>query len=131
MHCSGQCLNLVICHLCRVTEVHNVLDRIKKGCWFFCNPQKEWSLEQVVSKYAQDHGTRRKALLHLCQTRWAERHDAYRHFYQVYTFIVEALEVIGCYMHLSNFGALYYDWNVLTVVKHNKYSPASPHSISL
>ena len=43
--------------------------------------------------------------------RWAERHDAYRHFYQAFTFIVEALEVIGYHMHPSDFGALYGDWD--------------------
>ena len=30
MHCSGHCFNLVICHLCSLTEVHNVVDRLKK-----------------------------------------------------------------------------------------------------
>lgn len=112
MHCSGHCLNLVICHSCSLTEVHNVLDRMKKCCRYFLqSPKRNGLLEQVVSKRVQDHVTRRKALLDLCQTRWAERHDAYRHFYQAYTFIVEALEVIGYHMHLSDFGALYGDWD--------------------
>ena len=64
-----------------------------------------------MSKHVQDHGTRKKALLDLCQTHWAECHDAYRNFYQAFTFIVEALEVIGYHMHLSDFGALYGDWD--------------------
>ena len=38
---------------------------------------------------------RRKALIDLCKTRWAERHSAYRHFYQEYVFVVEALEMIA------------------------------------
>ena len=32
MYCSEHCLNLVICHSCSLTEVHNVLDRMKQCC---------------------------------------------------------------------------------------------------
>ena len=43
MHCSGHCLNLVICHLCSLTEVHNVLDRMKKVLPVFsAQPLEEW-----------------------------------------------------------------------------------------
>ena len=61
-----------------------MLDRMKQCCWYFLRSPK-WNglLEQVVSKYVQDHGTRTKALLDLCQTLWEEQHEAY-------TFIVEA-----------------------------------------
>ena len=80
MHCSRHCLNLVIYHSCSLTEVHNVLDRLKKCCWYFLqSPKKDGLLEQVVSKHMQD-GARRKTLLDLCQTRWTERHDTYRYF---------------------------------------------------
>ena len=48
---------------------------------------------------------RRKPLIDLCKTCWAERHSAFQHFYQCYKFIVIALEVIGLGLHkneLSN-----------------------------
>ena len=78
---------------------------------FSAKPPKNGSLlEHVVSKHVQD-GAKRKALLDLCRTRWAERHDAYRHFYQAFAYIVEALEVIGYRLHLSEFGELYGDWD--------------------
>lgn len=31
----------------------------------------------------------------MCRTRWAARHTAYTHFYQAYTFIITALEIIA------------------------------------
>ena len=54
---------------------------------------------------------KRKALLDLCKTRWAERHYAYQHFYQAYVFIVEAFEMIGFKHHLEKYGRLYADWD--------------------
>ena len=89
-----------------------MLDRMEKCCRYFLqSPKRNGLSEQVVSKHVQDQGTRRKALLDLCPMRWAECHDAYRHFYQAFTLIVEALEVIGYHMHLSDYGALYGDWD--------------------
>lgn len=35
MHCIGHCLNLVKSHSCTLTEVHSVLDRLKKCCLYF------------------------------------------------------------------------------------------------
>ena len=46
----------------------------------------------------------------LCKTRWAERHTAYQHFYQAFSHIIEALEVIGHKQHLDKYGELYGDW---------------------
>ena len=45
------------------------------------------------------HDTRRKSLLDLCKTRWAECHKADQHFYQAYTYIVKCLEVIAYGLH--------------------------------
>jgi hypothetical protein len=49
--------------------------------------------------------------LDLCKTCWAQRHDAYQHFYQGYTFIVQALESIGHSRHFEEYGHLYSDWD--------------------
>ena len=54
---------------------------------------------------------KRKPLLDLCKTRWAERHHAYQHFYQAFVFIVETLELIGYKRHLDKYGDLYGDWD--------------------
>ena len=55
--------------------------------------------------------SKRKPLLDLCKTRWAEQHSAYQHFYQAYVLIVEALEVIGFKHHLAKYGNTYADWD--------------------
>ncbi len=57
------------------------------------------------------HVGKRKPLLDLCKTRWAERHIAYQHFYQAFTYMVEALELIGYRRHLNKYGDLYADWD--------------------
>ena len=57
------------------------------------------------------HVGKRKPTLDLCKTRWAERHNAYQHFYQAFTYIVKALEVIGYRRHLNKYGDLYADWD--------------------
>ena len=54
---------------------------------------------------------KRKPLLDLCKTRWAERHSAYQHFYQAFVFLVEALELIGFKRHLAKYGDMYADWD--------------------
>lgn len=93
-HCGGHCLNLVIVHSCGLPNVHNVIDKMKALCVFFrFSPKRENLLNCIIQQKVIDT-SRRKALLDLCRTRWAERHEAYSHFYQSFTFIVAALEVI-------------------------------------
>ena len=78
---------------------------MKATCLFFLNnPKRNELLIQVVTGNVIEPG-RRKPLIDLCKTRWAERHSAFQHFYQCYKFIVIALEVIGLGLHkneLSN-----------------------------
>ena len=54
---------------------------------------------------------RGKPLLDLCKTRWVERHTAYQHFYQAYTYIVEALEVIGYGRYIDKYGEKFTQWD--------------------
>ncbi len=111
VHCSGHCLNLTISTSCNLPEVRNVLDKMKHCCRFFLlSPKRNGLLELVVSNHIQEP-SKRKVLLDMCRTRWAERHIAYQHFYQAYTYIVEALEVIGHRQHLERHGDLYRDWD--------------------
>ena len=101
VHCSGHCLNLVISHSCNLPKARNVLDRLKYCCRIFLqSPKKNGLLEKVVKDNTTEN-TKRKALLDVCKTRWAERHNCYQHFYQAYCFIIKSLEVIGHCMHLD------------------------------
>lgn len=101
IHCSGHSLNLVLSKSCTLPEIRNVLDRLKHCCHFFLSsPKRNGLLEKLIDKNVHSiHESKRKSLLDLCKTRWAERHGAYQHFYQAFLFIVEALEVIGYGMH--------------------------------
>ena len=111
MHCSGHCLNLVISQSCALPQVRNVLDRLRNCCRYFLNsPKRTGVLEMIVRHNVIDPG-KRKPLLDLCKTRWAERHCAYQHFYQAYIFIVEALELIGFHRHVDKYGDTYADWD--------------------
>ena len=111
VHCSGHCLNLVISKSCAQPQVRNMLDRLRNCCRYFLNsPKRNGALEMIVRQNVVDT-EKRKALLDLCKTRWAERHYAYQHFYQAYVFIVEALEMIGFKHHLEKYGRLYADWD--------------------
>ena len=91
-HCSGHCLNLVISHSCSTATVRNVVDRMKATC--------------LVSSNVPETG-RRKPLIDLCKTRWAERQTAYQHFYQAFKFIVIAFEAIALGLHRDDLGEDY------------------------
>ena len=95
VHCNRHCLNLVISKSCALPQVRNVMDRLRSCCRYFLNsPKRSGVLELIVTHNVEDQA-KRKPLLDLCKTRWAERHCAYQHFYQAFVFLVEALEMIG------------------------------------
>ena len=98
-HCSSHKLNLVIAHACGLTCVRNMLDRLKETCLFFrSSPLRDALLINVIEVNIPDIG-KRKPLLDLCKTRWSERHDAYKHFYQSYCYIIKTLEVMAYGLH--------------------------------
>ena len=111
VHCSGHCLNLVIRKSCALPEVRNVIDCVKKCSRFFLNSPKRSGVLEMIINHNVVNEERRKPLIDLCKTRWAERHSAYQHFYQGYVFVVEALEIIAFRYHLEKYGATYADWN--------------------
>ena len=75
---------------------------MKATCLFFLNsPKRNGLLSEIVSNDVAEM-SRRKPLIDLCKTRWAERHSAYQHFYQAYKFIVMALEAIALGLHREN-----------------------------
>jgi len=93
MHCSGHALNLVIAHSCSTPCIRNAIDKLRQICMFFnMSPKRNGLLVDIIEKSVKLAG--RKPLLDVCRTRWAERHDAYTHFYNAYPFIVQAFEVM-------------------------------------
>jgi len=68
---------------------------MKTVCLFFrLSPKREGLLLDIMER-GVTKPTKRKPLLDVCRTRWAERHDAYGHFYTSFVYIVKALEVIA------------------------------------
>ena len=111
IHCHSHSLNLVITHTCSLPDIRNIVDKLQHCCHFFLNsPKRSGALEVVVTAIVDD-SQRRKPLLDLCKTRWAERHNAYQHFYQAYTFIVQTLELIGYGRHADKYGDKYSQWD--------------------
>ena len=110
IHCNGHCLNLVISKSCSLPQIRNVYDRMQSCCRFFLNSPKRIGLLELIIKHNITDDTKRKPLLDLCKTRWAERQDTYRHFYQAYIFIAESLELIGYRQHLDKYGNTFGDW---------------------
>jgi hypothetical protein len=41
-----------------------------------------------------------------CRTRWTERHNAHKHFYQGFTFVVDAMKIIAYGIHLQEYKEL-------------------------
>ena len=79
--------------------VRKVTDMMTAACLFFNgSPKREGLLKNVIITLVP-YASQRKPLLDLCKTRWAERQDAYRHFYWSYLYLVKTLEVIAHEMH--------------------------------
>ena len=79
-HCSGHCLNLVIAKSCALPIARCMINHLQHCCRYFLNsPKCSGALELVVSHNVPG-AVRRKPLLDLCKTRWAEQHSAYQHF---------------------------------------------------
>ena len=88
-----------------------MLSKVKYSCNFFLNSLKHEGLLSAVVTKGVIETSRCKPLLDLCRTRWAERHDAYRNFYQAYMFIVKALELIGHGMQSEEFKEFTIGWD--------------------
>ena len=72
------CLNLVISKSCSQPQVRIDFEAKRSGV-----------LQLIISANIVNQGDR-EPIPDLCNTRWDEGHNAYRHFYQAYVFIVEA-----------------------------------------
>ena len=96
---------------CALPEVRNVIDCVKKCSRFFLNSPKRSGVLEMFINPNEVNAERRKPLIDLRKTQWAERHSAYQHFYQRYVFVVEALEMIAFRYHLLKYRATYADWD--------------------
>ena len=111
VHCHSHCLNLVITKSCSLPDIHSTIGRLQHCCHFFLNsPKRSGVLQLIVSKNVSDTQGR-KPLLDICKMRWVERHTAYQHFYQAYTYIVEALEVISYGRHIDKYSERFGQWD--------------------
>ena len=77
-HCAGHCLNLVVVHSCKTRYIKNTLDKMQAVYAFFLNsPKRNGLLEEIAGRQTLVfEGNRRKSLIDLCKTRWAERQIA-------------------------------------------------------
>ena len=112
-HCSGHCLNLVVAGVFKLPNVCNAVDTVKViGLFFNSSPKREGLLVEVIKKHLifSDNQSKRKPLIDMCRTRWAERIKAFAHFYQAFTCLEEALGVMsspGTYDNCPDFQ----DWD--------------------
>ena len=85
VHCNDYCLNLVIIKTCALPQVRNFIDRMQYCCLYFRNNTKRNGILKLIVTHDVDQ-SKRKPLLDLCKTRWAERHSAYQHFYEAFVY---------------------------------------------
>ena len=72
-----------------------MMTQLKAVCLFFnYSDKRNGLLKNLIEHRLDASNPKRKPLLNLCKTRWAERIGAFRHFYQGFTFVVEALEAM-------------------------------------
>ena len=50
VHCSGHCLNLVIYHSCALSQIRNVIDKLKRCCLYFLgSPKREGKADYIFT----------------------------------------------------------------------------------
>ena len=93
-HCAAHRLNLCIIKCCSVQEVDNIMQVADKVSRFFGNsPKRQLELEVWIDDILD--GEKRKKLKEMCRTRWAERHEAFQVFSDLFLPIVSCLEAIA------------------------------------
>ena len=114
IHCAGHSLNLVISSCCGLPEIQNI-SKVKEVCIFFnYSPERNGFLSEVIKDQYYEN-IRKKPLITLCTTRWAERSEAYEHFYESFEYVVYVLEVMAHNLHHDDCPAQFYGcWNAAT-----------------
>ena len=121
VHCSSHKLNLVISHSCGVPEIKFMCDKLASVFIYFDCPKKSELLE-AITNVEHPPGSKRKPLINMCKTRWAERHDAASHFYTSYLYIVKAFEVIALGLHQNDYDPDYTKSKWIPKAKTEAYS---------
>ena len=63
---SGCCLNLAIAHSCSLTNLRNIINKIKATCFFSFKPTKILTIASLLENSCLQ-GQKQKALIDLCQ----------------------------------------------------------------
>ena len=117
----GIAVNMVISHSCApyLKFVTFYMSSRIDACFSTTAPKElvflSWRWQLVCQRWPNGK-------LDLCRTHWALRHKAYQHFYEAYTFIVEALEMID---HGSHAQKQHPGWYTICPVQ-SKHSNAIP-----
>ena len=91
--CCLHSLNLVICHVCQIKSIQNMMDSCRELYSFFDNsPKRQVCLNAVIGALSPENKKRR--LKNLCKTRWIERHSTFETIFDLYEYIVITLDEI-------------------------------------
>ena len=103
-------LNIVICHACKIVSFRSTMESCKELFAVFDNSLKcKKFLDKVIDSLSAE--TKKRKLKDLCKTRWVERHSTFETLFELYEYIVIALNEI---CHPSNDESIYPDnecWN--------------------
>ena len=93
VHCSSHVLNLCVAKCCQEQLVRNMMDTVRVVSEFYNFSPKRASLliEKITQLLPQ---VRHKHLIDVCRTRWVARVDGLATFIELFSVIVESLEVI-------------------------------------
>lgn len=90
-HCRSHALNLAVMKGCKVQTVKNMLNVVGDLTRFFDgHPVRANILKSHVEKECS-----KKGLIELCMTRWVERVDSLDNLFELYPYVVNALNEIG------------------------------------
>ena len=99
-YCSSHDLSLVLCKSCTISEIHIMLDTLKKlGIFFTYSPKRSRRLEKAVDEYnsgksKSDQITKTKFKI-FCETRWTKKHTTLENVMDMYEPIISCLEAIA------------------------------------
>lgn len=91
--CCLHSINLVICHASEIKAIKNMMDSCHELFAFFDNsPKRQKFLKIVINAFSSQSA--KKKLKDLCMTRLVARHTAFKTIFDLYKYIVKALNEI-------------------------------------
>ena len=95
-HCANHCLNLALNKACTLPIIRNSLGVITESVNFFNDSAQRSHLLKVTIDTMYVEATivvsTRRRLIHLCETRWIERHKSLMAFVELFLAVVKCLE---------------------------------------